>query len=157
MLMASILLKKSFCQKLNNIMKKKLRFLIVSSSFYPKITNTMNNEAIKYLYQLDHKYELFQVQGSLEVPVLISILLSKKKYDAVIAIGCIIRGKTSHYDFICGNIVSSLLKLSIKKSIPISNAILNCENMKQATERCSGKKNRAKEAIDAALSVLKNI
>ena len=80
-----------------------------------------------------------------------------KKYDAVVAIGCIIRGKTSHYDFICGNIVSSLLNLSIKKSIPISNAILNCENMTQATERCSGKKNRAKESVDAALSVLKNL
>ena len=138
-------------------MKKKLKFLIVSSSFYPKITNTMNQEAIKYLNLLNHNYELFQVQGSLEVPTMISILLSKKKYDAAVAIGCIIRGKTSHYDFICGNIVSSLLDLSIKKSIPISNAILNCENMNQATERCSGKKNRAKESIDAALSVLKNL
>ena len=117
----------------------------------------MNQEAIKYLKKFNHNYELFQVQGSLEVPTMISILLSKKKYDAVVAIGCIIRGKTSHYDFICGNIVSSLLNLSIKKSIPISNAILNCENMTQATERCSGKKNRAKESVDAALSVLKNL
>ena len=117
----------------------------------------MNHEAIDYIKKLNHNYELFQVQGSLEVPTLISILLSQKKYDAVIAIGCIIRGKTSHYDFICGNIVSSLLDLSIKKSVPISNAILNCENMKQASERCVGKKNRAKEAINAALSVLKNI
>ena len=117
----------------------------------------MNQEAIKYLKKLNHNYELFQVQGSLEVPTMISILLSKKKYDAVVAIGCIIRGKTSHYDFICGNIISSLLNLSIKKSIPISNAILNCENMTQATERCSGKMNRAKESVDAALSVLKNL
>ena len=111
----------------------------------------------KYFKKLNHNYELFQVQGSLEVPTMISILLSKKKYDAVVAIGCIIRGKTSHYDFICGNIVSSLLNLSIKKSIPISNAILNCENMSQATERCSAKKNRAKESVDAALSILKNL
>ena len=59
-------------------MKKKLKFLIVSSSFYPKITNTMNQEAIKYLKKLNHSYELFQVQGSLEVPTMISILLSKK-------------------------------------------------------------------------------
>ena len=59
-------------------MKKKLKFLIVSSSFYPKITNTMNQEAIKYLKKLNHNYELFQVQGSLEVPTMISILLSKK-------------------------------------------------------------------------------
>jgi len=138
-------------------MNKKFKFLIVSSSFYPKITNSMNKEAINYLESLNHKYELFQVQGSLEVPTLISILLNKKKFDAVIAIGCIIRGKTSHYDFICGSIVSSLLNLSIEKSIPISNSILNCENMRQAIERSSKKKNRAKEAVEAALSVLNNI
>ena len=77
-------------------MKKKLKFLIVSSSFYPKITNTMNQEAIKYLKKLNHNYELFQVQGSLEVPTMISILLSKKKYDAVVAIGCIIRLSLIH-------------------------------------------------------------
>ena len=138
-------------------MNKNFKFLIVSSGFYPKITNSMNKEAINYLEALNHKYELFQVQGSLEVPTLISILLNKKKFDAVIAIGCIIRGKTSHYDFICGSIVSSLLNLSIEKSIPISNAILNCENMRQAIERSSKKKNRAKEAVEAALSVLNNI
>ena len=96
-------------------MKKKLKFLIVSSSFYPKITNSMNKKAIEHIEKLGHKYELFHVQGSLEVPVLISILLKKNKFDAVIAIGCIIRGKTSHYDFICGNIVLSLLNLSIEK------------------------------------------
>ena len=138
-------------------MNKNFKFLIVSSGFYPKITNSMNKEAINYLEALNHKYELFQVQGSLEVPTLISILLNKKKFDAVIAIGCIIRGKTSHYDFICGSIVSSLLNLSISNSIPISNSILNCENMRQAIERSSKKKNRAKEAVEAALSVLNNI
>ena len=60
-------------------MKKNLKFLIVSSTFYPKITNTMNQEAIRYLKKLNHTYALFQVQGSLEVPTMISILLSKKK------------------------------------------------------------------------------
>ena len=138
-------------------MKKKLKFLIVASNFYPKITNSMTNEASLYLDSLNYKYDLFRVNGSLEIPVLISILIDKKKYDAVIAIGCIIRGQTSHYDFICGNIVSSLLNLSIAKSLPISNAILNCENMNQAKERSSKKKNRAIEAVDAALSVLNNL
>ena len=135
-------------------MKKKLNFLIVASSFYPKITDSMTKEASSYISSLNHKYDLFRVNGSLEIPILISILLKKNKYDGVIAIGCIIRGQTSHYNFICGNIVSSLLNLSIKKSVPISNAILNCENISQAKERSSRKKNRSKEAVDAALSVI---
>ena len=138
-------------------MKKKLKFLIVASNFYPKITDSMTIEASNYLNSLKHKYDIFRVNGSLEVPVLISILLKKNKYDCVIAIGCIIRGQTSHYDFICGNIVSALLNLSIDKSIPISNAILNCENISQAKERSSKNKNRSKEAVDAALSVIQNL
>ena len=138
-------------------MKKKLKFLIVASNFYPKITGAMVKETSTYLSSLKYNYELFRVNGSLEIPVLISILIKKNKYDGVIAIGCIIRGQTSHYDFICGSIVSALLNLSIEKSIPISNAILNCENINQAKERSSKKKNRARESVDAALSVLQNL
>ena len=138
-------------------MKKKFKFLIVASNFYPKITDAMVAEASTYLNSLNHSYELFRVKGSLEIPVMISMMLRKKKYDGVIAIGCIIKGQTRHYDFICGNIVSALLGLAIEKSIPISNAILNCENISQAKERSLKKKNRSKEAVDAALSILQNL
>ena len=138
-------------------MKKKLKFLVVASNFYPKITDVMVEETLTYLNSLKHSHEIFRVNGSLEIPVLISILLKKNKYDGVIAIGCIIRGQTGHYDFICGNIVLSLLNLSIKNALPISNAVLNCENISQAKERSSGKKNRSKDAVDAALSVIHNL
>ena len=122
-------------------MKKKYNFLIVTSNFYPKITASL-------------EYEIFRVQGSLEVPTKISIMLDKKKYDAVIALGCIIKGNTDHYEFISQAITNTLLSLSVSKKIPISNAILVCRNMKQALERSSKKINRAKEAVKAAMSVL---
>ena len=135
-------------------MKKKYNFLIVTSNFYPKITASLEKEATTYIKSKNYKYEIFRVQGSLEVRTKISIMLDKKKYDAVIALGCIIKGNTDHYEFISQAITNTLLSLSVSKKIPISNAILVCRNMKQALERSSKKINRAKEAVKAAMSVL---
>ena len=138
-------------------MEKNLKFLIVASNFYPEITSNLIKQTTSHLDLLKCKYEKYTVTGSLEVPTLISILLKKKKYDAVIALGCIIRGETQHYQFISSSIVNSISSLSIKYSVPISNAILNCENMEQAKIRSSEEKDKSKEAVEAALSVLKNI
>ena len=70
--------------------------------------------------------------------------------------GCIIKGKTDHYEFIANAITNSLLSISVEKRIPISNTVLTCSSIKQATERSSKKLNRAREAVLAAISVLKN-
>jgi|TARA_B100002019_G_scaffold278016_1_gene278448 6,7-dimethyl-8-ribityllumazine synthase len=137
-------------------MSKKYKFLIVASSFYPKITDGLLNGAVTELKKRNLNFEVFKVNGSLEIPVQVSILLKKKKYDAVIAIGCIIKGKTDHYEFIGNAITNSLLSISVDKRIPISNTILTCKNIKQANERSSAKLNRAREAVLAALSVLNN-
>ncbi len=137
-------------------MSKKYKFLIVASTFYPKITNGLIDGAITELKKNNFKYDVYNVNGSLEIPVQISILLKKKKYDAAIAIGCIIKGKTDHYEFIANAITNSLLSISVHNRIPILNTILTCSNIKQATERSSKKLNRAREAVLAAISVLEN-
>ena len=137
-------------------MSKKYKFLIVASTFYPKITNGLIDGAITELKKNNFKYDVYNVNGSLEIPVQISILLKKKKYDAAIAIGCIIKGKTDHYEFIANAITNSLLSISVNNRIPILNTILTCSNIKQATERSSKKLNRAREAVLAAISVLEN-
>ena len=137
-------------------MNKKFKFLIVASNFYPKITDGLLNGAISELKKHKYSYDVYKVSGSLEIPVQISILMRKTKYDAVIAAGCIIKGKTDHYEFIANAITSSLLSISIENRIPVSNSVLTCTSLKQATERSSKKLNRAKEAVNAAISVLKN-
>ena len=137
-------------------MIKKYKFLIVASTFYPKITEGLLNGAVTELKRLKLNYDVFRVNGSLEIPVQIAILLKRKKYDAVIAVGCIIKGKTDHYEFIANAITNSLLSISVKNRIPVSNTVLTCSSIKQATERSSKKLNRAKEAVLAAISVLKN-
>ena len=137
-------------------MTKKYKFLIVASTFYPKITEDLLNGAVSELKRLKFNYDVFRVSGSLEIPVQISILLKRKKYDAVIAVGCIIKGQTDHYEFIANAITNSLLSLSVENRIPISNTVLTCSSVKQANERSSKKLNRAREAVLAAISVLKN-
>ena len=137
-------------------MSKRYKFLIVASTFYPNITNGLLNGAILELEKLEHSYEVFKVNGSLEIPVQVSILLNRKKYDAVIALGCIIKGKTDHYEFIANAITNSLLSISVDKRIPILNTVLTCSNIKQAINRSSKKLNRAREAVLAAVSVLEN-
>ena len=137
-------------------MTKKYKFLIVASTFYPKITEGLLNGAVTELKRLKFKYDLFRVNGSLEIPVQISILLKRKKYDAVIAVGCIIKGQTDHYEFIANAITNSLLSISVENRIPVSNTVLTCSNIKQATERSSKKLNRGREAVLAAISVINN-
>ena len=137
-------------------MTKTYKFLIVASTFYPEITEGLLNGAVTELKRLKLNYDVFRVNGSLEIPVQIAILLKRKKYDAVIAVGCIIKGKTDHYEFIANAITNSLLSISVKNRIPVSNTVLTCSSIKQATERSSKKLNRAKEAVLAAISVLKN-
>ena len=137
-------------------MSKNYKFLIVASNFYPKITDGLLSGAITELKKRKINYDVFKVKGSLEIPVQISILLKKRKYDAVIAVGCIIKGKTDHYEFIANAITNSLLSISVDKRIPVANTILTCTSLKQAIDRSSKKLNRAKEAVLASLSVLNN-
>ena len=137
-------------------MKKNLKFLIVASNFYPEITNGLLSGAIDIIKKLNHSYEIATVNGSLEIPIKVALKLDKNNYDAVIAIGCIIKGKTDHYEIIASAITNSLLAISVDHKVPISNSILTCSNIQQAKTRSSKKINRAKEAVLAVLSVLDN-
>ena len=133
----------------------KPKICIVISTYNSGITNKLlfsaKNELKKYGVT---KTKDFKVPGAFEIPVVIARLA--KKYDAFIAIGCIIKGKTDHYDFIANAITKTLLELSIQKKLPISNSVLTCKNIKQAKERSTKKLNRAKEAVEAAIAVLQD-
>ena len=137
-------------------MKKKLNILIICADFYKDIADVMIDNARNYLDQKEYTYEVSRVSGSFEIPVLISILDEEriKKYDGIIALGCIIRGKTKHFDFISSSIINGIMSLSMNKKIPIGNGILTCENMDQVKARYEQK---PVETIDAVISVLRNL
>ena len=129
--------------------------LIVYSDYYKDISKSLLKESINILKKNNIKYELHRIDGSFEIPQLINIQLKSKKYCAALALGCIIKGQTPHFDFISSSISNSIMDLSIKYSLPIANGVLNCLNKKQAKLRSSPKKNKGAEAAKALLSVLK--
>ena len=135
---------------------KTYKFLLVASNFYPEITKDLLRGAQTYLKKQGHKFDITYTTGSLEIPTKIAMKLEKQKYDAAIAIGCIIKGKTDHYELIANAITNSLLHLSIQYKLPITNSVLTCRNIKQAKDRSSNKVNRAKEAVEAAIAVIKD-
>ena len=110
-----------------------MKICIIQSLTNKNITDKVALKAINYLKKNKAKYEIFNVSGSYEIPVIISIL--QKKFDGFIAIGCILKGKTDNYDIISRSISISILNLSVKIKKPIGYAIITCSNIKQAYTR----------------------
>lgn len=131
--------------------------LIVYSDYYKDVSKSLLSGAIKILESKNIKYDVYSVDGSFEIPQLINIKLKSKKYNSAIAIGCVIKGQTPHFEFISYSITNSIMELSLKYSIPITNSVLNCINMSQAKVRSSVKKNKGVEAANALLTILNNL
>ena len=137
-------------------MKKKI--LIVSSSFYKNFEKNLLKGALKEIDKKLFDIKHYSVSGAYEIPQLLNIVLKNKKYAFCIALGCIIKGQTPHFDIISQSVSDKLLEISIKYNVPVSNGVLNCNNSKQAEVRCDPKlKNKGGEAVRAALSVYNSI
>ena len=121
--------------------------LIVNANYYQDISSGLLKSALK-LISKKYKIKIINVPGVFEIPVTISKNL--KKYDAFIALGCVIKGQTPHFDFISQASTDAIMKLSIESKKPIGNGIITCLNMKQAVAR----KKKGGEAANAILSVL---
>jgi 6,7-dimethyl-8-ribityllumazine synthase len=105
--------------------------------------------------------DVLTLDGALEIPATIAIALDAaekagRPYDAVVALGCVIRGETGHYDIVAGESARALMDLSVERRIPLANGILTVENDKQAWTRASvNELNKGAGAVDAALAVLR--
>ena len=126
-------------------MNKKL--LIVNANYYQDISSGLLKSALKTISK-KNKIKIINVPGVFEIPVTISKNL--KKFDAFIALGCVIKGQTPHFDFISQASTDAIMRLSIESKKPIGNGIITCLNMKQAVVR----KKKGAEAANAILSVL---
>jgi len=101
------------------------------------------------------KYKLIQVPGVFEIPVTISKHINK--YDGFVALGCVIKGETPHFDLISKAVINAIMDLSVKNKKPIGNGIITCLNMKQALERADpDRKDIGGKAISATLKTLSN-
>ena len=106
--------------------------LIVNANYYRDISSGLLKSALKIIPK-KYKTKIINVPGVFEIPVTISKNL--KKFHAFIALGCVIKGQTPHFDFISQASTDAIMKLSINSKKPIGNGIITCLNMKQAIER----------------------
>ena len=126
-------------------MKKKI--LIVIANYYRDISKQLLNSALGELKK-NSKVNIIEVPGVFEIPV--TIIKNINKYDGVVALGCVIKGETPHFDFISSATTDAIMKISVDKKKPVGNGIITCLNKNQAHAR--GKK--GKEAANAIMSVL---
>ena len=131
----------------------KPNILIITANFYEDISSDLSAGAIAEV-KAKSKFKKIVVPGVFEIPVIIARNI--KKYDAFIALGCVIKGKTPHFKIISKSVINAIMNLSVYYKKPIGNGIITCFNKKQAIERSSSKKNKGREAAKAVLSVLKN-
>jgi 6,7-dimethyl-8-ribityllumazine synthase len=126
-------------------MKKK--YLIVIASYYKDISKGLLKSAMDTLPK-SSLIQVINVPGVFEIPVTISKNI--KKHDGFLALGCVIKGQTPHFDFISKASTDAIMKLAVENKKPIGNGIITCLNMKQAIAR----KKKGREAAEAAVSVL---
>ena len=129
----------------------KPKILIVTARYYKDFSKSLELYAVSTLGVKKLKYKIIPVPGVFEIPVVIAKNI--KKYDGFIALGCIIKGETPHFDFISQATTDAIMKLSIDYKKPIGNGIITSLNKLQAAYRS---KKKGSEAANAVIKVLDN-
>jgi 6,7-dimethyl-8-ribityllumazine synthase len=136
---------------------KKGKYAIVSTSWNSEIVEEMLERAIKFLIDNGVKpknISQVKVPGVFELPVMANKLASKK-IDAVITLGCVIKGDTPHFDFISSSCAHGLMQVSLNKELPVIFGVLTTNNIKQAKDRAHWKKgNKGAEAAETAMEMV---
>lgn len=134
-----------------------LRVAIVASRFSDEIVSGLLDGATECLKRHganDAHVDLFRVPGAFEIPAAIAKLADAKRYDAIISIGCLIRGDTPHFDFISAQVTNELSRIAVETRTPVTFGVITCNTVEQAVERSSkGSGNKGWEAALAAIEM----
>ncbi len=131
--------------------------MIVQATFYEDIGRALELGAIAAIEAAGARFESFKVPGAFEIPAAISMAEAAEgqKFDGYVALGCVIRGETSHYDYVAGETARALQDLAVGGGLAIGNGILTVENMGQAEERAAvDRRNKGGGAADACLAMI---
>jgi 6,7-dimethyl-8-ribityllumazine synthase len=138
-------------QRLNG---KRLQIGIVQARFNENVTNALAAACKAELAELgvqEKNIDHVLVPGALEIPVVLQALAEKAKYDALIALGCIIRGETYHFELVANESGAAVTRVALDYQVPIANAILTTENLEQAVARQTDKgRDAARVAVEMA-------
>lgn len=129
--------------------------LIVAANFYRGITGDLIKGATEALDRAGVRYEIVEVPGALEIPAVVKLGMETRRFDGYVALGCVIRGETTHYDTVCNESARGLMELSINSNAVIGNGIITVENEEQAYARSRvSEQNKGGAAANACLAVL---
>jgi 6,7-dimethyl-8-ribityllumazine synthase len=140
---------------------KDARVLVVEARFYDDIADMLLQGATRELVKAGAAFDRVSVPGSLEIPPAIAMALDAaerqgKPYDGVVALGCVIRGETSHYDIVAGESARGLMDLALARKLPVGNGILTVDTQAQALTRARPDKwNKGGGAAKAALALIR--
>tara|TARA_X000000950_G_C13809730_1_gene617094 strand:- start:783 stop:1205 length:423 start_codon:yes stop_codon:yes gene_type:complete len=133
------------------------KVLIINSNYYKNISRNLVLNAKSKLLKKKFSISILDVPGVYEIPI--AIRKNIKKFDAFVALGCVIKGQTPHFDLICSSTFNAILNLSINFNKPIGNGIITAFKLTQAIQRSNKsnlKPSKGSEAADAVISILKN-
>ena len=134
------------------------KILIVNSNYYSKISKNLVIGAKRKLHNTKFKISILDTPGAFEIPI--AIRKNIKKFDGFVALGCVIKGQTPHFNLLCSSLFNSILDISVKYSKPVGNGIITALNLNQAMKRSNKdsfkKRNNGSEAANAVIDILKN-
>ncbi|MEI6458341.1 MAG: 6,7-dimethyl-8-ribityllumazine synthase [Pseudomonadota bacterium] len=138
-----------------DLIARDLRIVIVAARFNDFVVNRLVEGAIDALVRhgaSEKDLEVVRVPGAFEMPLIVRRLALSKRYDAVIALGAVIKGGTAHFEFVAGECTSGIARAAIDAGIPVTNGVLTCDTLEQAIDRAGGKAgNKGAEAALAAI------
>ena len=141
-----------------NLVSKNIRVGIVAARFNEFITSKLLGGAMDGLLRhdvLDDDIDVAWVPGAFEIPLIASKMAKSGKYDAVICLGAVIRGATSHYDYVCNEVSKGIATVSLESGIPVLFGVLTTENIEQAIERAGTK--AGNKGYDCAVSAIEMV
>lgn len=140
-----------------DLVARDLRFAIVASRFNEFVVDRLVEGAIDALVRhgaSEKNLEIVRVPGAFEMPLAVRRLAQTRRYDAIVALGAVVRGQTSHFDIVAGENASGLSRAQLESGVPVGNGVLTTESMEQAIDRAGGKAgNKGAEAALAALEM----
>ena len=140
------------------VVAKNIKVGIVAARFNEFITSKLVGGALDGLKRHDVKEEdidVAWVPGAFEIPLIASKMAKSKKYDAVICVGAVIRGSTSHYDYVCSEVSKGIANVSLNSDIPVMFGVLTTDNIEQAIERAGSKAgNKGYECATGAIEMV---
>ncbi len=141
-----------------NLVSENIKIGIIATRFNEFIVSKLLTGALDGLSRhnvLDDDIEIAWVPGAFEIPLIASKMAKSGKYDAIICLGTVIRGQTSHYEYVCNEVTKGIAQVSLKYDMPIIFGVLTTENIEQAIERAGTK--AGNKGYDCAISAIEMV